>query len=91
VLTAPEEHELLRTIARLPAVIEEAAEKQEPHRVATYTREFADCFNTFYRECPVLTADDDEVQAARLALVDAARHTMGNALDVLGVEAPESM
>ncbi|AEN06517.1 Arginyl-tRNA synthetase [halophilic archaeon DL31] len=90
-LTAPAEHDLLRTIARLPAVIEHAAEKQEPHRVATYTREFADCFNTFYRECPVLTAEDDEVRAARLALVDAARHTVGNALDVLGVEAPSSM
>ena len=90
-LTAPEERELLRTVARLPAVIEEAAEKQEPHRVATYTREFADCFNAFYRECPVLTAEDDDVRAARLALVDAARHTIGNALDVLGIEAPESM
>ena len=28
---------------------------------------------------------------ARLALVAAARHAMANALDVLGVEAPESM
>jgi arginyl-tRNA synthetase len=91
VLTAPEERELLRTIARLPAVIEEAAEKQEPHRVATYTREFADRFNAFYRECPVLTAEEPEVQAARLALVDAARHAVGNALDVLGVEAPRTM
>jgi arginyl-tRNA synthetase len=90
-LTEPEERELLRIIAHLPAVIETAAEKQEPHRVATYTREFADCFNAFYRECPVLTAEDDDVRAARLALVDAARHTVGNALDVLGVEAPESM
>ncbi|MEF8801926.1 MAG: arginine--tRNA ligase, partial [Halolamina sp.] len=91
VLTAPEERELLRTIARLPAVIEEAAEKHEPHRVATYTREFADRFNAFYRECPVLTAEDPAVQAARLALVDAARHAVGNALDVLGVEAPTTM
>ena len=91
VLTEPEARELLRTIARLPEVIENAGEKQEPHRIATYTREFGDRFNAFYRECPVLTAEDEEVRAARLALVEAARHTIGNALDVLGVEAPTTM
>ena len=83
--------DLLREVARFPAVIEEAAESLEPHTVATFTREFAEAYNAFYRECPVLTADDDDLRDARLALVVAARNTMANALDVLGVEAPESM
>ncbi|MDR9430905.1 MAG: DALR anticodon-binding domain-containing protein, partial [Natronomonas sp.] len=55
------------------------------------TREIADRFNGFYRECPVITADDEATRAARLALVVAARHAVANALDILGVEAPESM
>jgi arginyl-tRNA synthetase len=38
-----------------------------------------------------VTAEDDDVRAARVALVAAAKHTMANALDVLGVEAPDSM
>ncbi|QKY16465.1 arginine--tRNA ligase [Halorubrum sp. CBA1229] len=83
--------ELLREVARFPAVIEAAADDLEPHTVATFTREFADAYNAFYRECPVVTAEDDELRAARVALVAAAKHTMANALDVLGVEAPESM
>ena len=83
--------ELLREVARFPAVIEAAADDLEPHTVATFTREFADAYNAFYRECPVVTAADDELRAARVALVAAAKHTMANALDVLGVEAPESM
>ena len=83
--------ELLREVARFPAVIEAAADDLEPHTVATFTREFADAYNAFYRECPVVTADDDDLRAARVALVAAAKHTMANALDVLGVEAPESM
>jgi len=62
----------------------------KPHTVATFTREFADAYNAFYRECPVVTADD-ELRDARVAVVAAAKHTMANALDVLGVEAPESM
>jgi arginyl-tRNA synthetase len=81
---------LLATIARFPAVIETAADDLQPHVVATYTREFAETFNVFYRECPVLTAEG-ETRAARLALVQAARHTVANALNVLGIEAPTSM
>jgi len=84
------ERDLLRVIARFPAVIEQAADEHRPHVVATYTRAIAEQFNTFYRECPVLDADED-VRHARLALVDAARHTVANALDAVGVEAPDSM
>ncbi|MFC4448541.1 arginine--tRNA ligase [Halorussus aquaticus] len=86
------ERELLAVVARFPAVIEEAAEDLEPHVVATYTREIADTFNTFYRECPVLADDvDDDLRDARLALVAASKHAVGNALQVLGVAAPRSM
>ncbi|MFP8889562.1 arginine--tRNA ligase [Natrialbaceae archaeon A-CW2] len=89
--TEAEQH-LIETIARFPAVIEEAADDLEPHQVATYTREFAEAFNGFYRECPVLADDvDQDVREARLALVAASRHTIANALGVLGVAAPESM
>ena len=90
-LDAPEERALARTVARFPAVVESAAEDREPHVVATYAREFAEDFNAFYRECPVLTAEDERTRGARLALVAAARETVGNALSLLGVEAPESM
>jgi len=83
--------DLVRVIARFPAVVEAAADALEPHVVATYTREFAEAFNAFYRECPVLSEDDPEIRAARVALVAAAKHTVANALDALGVAAPDSM
>ncbi|WP_324759792.1 arginine--tRNA ligase [Haloarcula montana] len=89
-LTEPEERDLLRVVARFPRVIEEAAEDLQPHSVATYTRDIAETFNAFYRECPVLDADP-ETRRARLALVVAARNTVANALDAVGVEAPTSM
>ena len=89
-LSEPEERDLLRALARFPAVIEEAADDLQPHSVATYTRTLAETFNAFYRECPVLDADP-ETRAARLALVVGTRHTVANALDAIGVEAPTSM
>ncbi len=86
------EADLLETIARFPAVVEEAADDLEPHRVATYTRTFAERFNAFYRECPVLAEDvDPAVRDARLALVAGSKHTVANALSILGVAAPRSM
>ncbi|RLM45049.1 arginine--tRNA ligase [Haloarcula sp. Atlit-47R] len=89
-LSDPEERDLLRELARFPAVIEAAADDLTPHTVATYTRDLAETFNAFYRECPVLDADP-ETRAARLALVDGTRTAIANALDALGVEAPTSM
>ncbi|SEH16469.1 arginyl-tRNA synthetase [Natronorubrum sediminis] len=92
VLETDAERDLLETIARFPAVVDEAADDLEPHQIATYTREFADRFNGFYRECPVLADDvDPETREARLALVAASKHTVANALTILGVEAPRSM
>jgi arginyl-tRNA synthetase len=83
---------LLRDIARFPAVVEESAEQLEPHGIATYARDLADAFNRFYRECPVLSSDvPAERTAARLGVVIAARHTLANALSLLGIDAPDSM
>jgi arginyl-tRNA synthetase len=89
-LDIPEERALLEVIARFPAVVETAAGDLTPHTIATYTREIAEAFNAFYRECPVLDAPE-ELKEGRLALVVAARHTVANALWCLGVAAPESM
>ncbi|MFA9417691.1 arginine--tRNA ligase [Natrinema sp. HArc-T2] len=91
-LATEAERDLLETIARFPAVVDEAADDLEPHGIATYTREFADRFNGFYRECPVLADDvDPDVREARLALVAASKHVVANALSILGVAAPRSM
>jgi arginyl-tRNA synthetase len=90
VLTHEAERDLLRAVARFPSVVAAAADDLRPHVVATYTRSVAEAFNAFYRECPVLDADPDR-RRARLALVGAARTTVGNALALLGVAAPDSM
>jgi len=89
-LSTDAEQDLLRTVARFPAVVDEAATALEPHQVATYTRDLAEAFNRFYRECPVLDAPP-ETRRARLGLVAATRTTVANALDILGVAAPDSM
>src|SRR5665648_989465 len=89
-LTETQEVALIKTLARFMDVIDNAAESLKAHSVATYAREVAESFNQFYRDSPVLSAEGD-VRAARLCLVECSRIILGEMLEVLGIEAPESM
>ena len=87
-----EEHEknLLRRLDRYPEVVAGAAQAAEPHTVASYLRELAGDFHTYYNAHKVLV-DDPALRDARLALSAAVRQVIANGLDLLGVSAPESM
>jgi arginyl-tRNA synthetase len=82
---------LARVVIRLPEVVEDAAAAQETQSITTYATELATAFHAFYRDARVVDPDAPERSAQRLALVDATRISLANALGLLGVSAPESM
>ncbi|HET9851160.1 MAG TPA: arginine--tRNA ligase [Candidatus Limnocylindrales bacterium] len=82
---------LARIVARLPEVIEDAAAVQETQGVTTYATELATAFHAFYRDARVVDPEAPELSAQRLALVDATRISLANALGLLGISAPDSM
>ncbi|KUK71133.1 MAG: Arginine--tRNA ligase [Methanomicrobiales archaeon 53_19] len=86
----PHEVALAKAIARFPAVLASVVSDLRPHLLATYVRDCADLFNTFYRFVPVLKAEGKS-RDARLCLVDATRNTLREALQTLGIDALESM
>jgi len=90
-LTDRLEHDITLTLARFPEVFVDAAENLRPHAIADYANALADKFNTFYTALPVIRAKPPELSDARLALVDATRIVLRNALNLLGIEAPERM
>ncbi len=90
-LSGEPEGTLARVVARLPEVIEDAAAAQETQGVTTYATELATAFHAFYRDARVVDPDAPERSAKRLALVDATRISLANALALLGISAPESM
>lgn len=90
-LTESYETDLIRKIAEFDQIIETCAKDLKPHSFAIYARELADSFNQFYRFVSVLNADDEDIRKARLTLVCAAKVTIADALDVLGIEAPDAM
>lgn len=89
-LQHPSELDLLRKIAEWPEAIEIAARLRAPHRITRYAEDLAAAFHAFYRDCRVV-GDDEALTQARLALCDASRITLRNALAICGVSAPDQM
>ncbi len=85
------ERELVLALATFPDVFIECAEYLKPNMIADYANALADKFNTFYNALPVIKADSTELSDARIALTDAIRIVLSNALNLIGVVAPEKM
>ena len=82
------EQDLIRQIAKFPQVVEDCANKQRVHNITQYSQDSAGSFNKFYKSEQVIGSD---LEDTRLILVDRAKTTIKNALDILGVAAPEKM
>lgn len=81
---------LLRQLADFPDAVQRAAKDLRPHYIAGYALDLATKFNEFYQVVPVLKANKVS-RPARLALVMATAVVLKNALNLLGIEAPERM
>ncbi|MDT3995760.1 arginine--tRNA ligase [Mammaliicoccus fleurettii] len=89
-ITHEKAYDLLKKIAEFEPTIVSAAESRSPHRITNYIQDLAAQFHKFYNAEKVLTDDLDKTKA-HLALIEAARITLRNALALIGVSAPESM
>ena len=93
-LTHDRERELLGGLAEFPRVVASAAELRQPHRIARYIEELATLYHGFYNDCRVLPLGDESpsaIHSSRASLCDATRQVISNALNLLGVSAPEKM
>ncbi|WP_165234184.1 arginine--tRNA ligase [Aquisphaera insulae] len=91
ILDNPAERALGIRILRLPEVLELAALELKPNVVADYLFDLANCFSTFFEECPVLKADTPERRDSRLAICDLTAQTLEFGLDLLGIDVVERM
>ena len=85
------ERELVLSLASFPDAFIEATEYLKPSLISGFANALADKFNTFYNALPVIKAEPQELSDARIALTDAVRIVLHNALTLIGVVAPEKM
>ncbi len=83
-----EEEKLIKELTKFTSVIVKSAEERRVHHLAEYTLGLSKAFNKFYKSQQVI---DSEHEDFRLKLVDASRITLKNALQLLGIKAPEYM
>jgi len=92
-LDHPSELALVRTMIRLPELVDQMARALQPHHLPHYAMELATAFHWFYENCRVISAnpEDGEVTLARLKLVESAQIVFRRTLELMGMTAPERM
>ena len=90
VLTNEAEIELIKALSLYPEEIKLAARDYDPSRINRYVIDLAARFHHFYNACRI-RGEEDKVLYARLKLADTTRAVIANALDIIGVSAPEKM
>ena len=89
-LTAPEERELIRHLSSLTDEIIAAAKNYDPARITRYLLELATLFHKFYNACHV-NVEDADLRQARIHLCLCAKSVIANTLEMMKIDAPESM
>lgn len=90
-LTHGSELALMKQMDSFKDLVAGAARDRAPFRLTHYAQDLASLFHSFYTNCRVLDDEDIGLSQARLALVDATRVNLAQALGLLGVSAPEIM
>ena len=90
-LHAPSELSLVKQLSLFPEVVKTASKERVPFKITNYIHETAEKIHAFYTECRVIDRDNLEVTSSRLALCQASKIVLKNALHLLGVSAPERM
>jgi arginyl-tRNA synthetase len=96
-LTDEGEREVMRALAQYPRLVRQAAEADEPHRIAFFAHELATRFHAHWnrgKDAPRLrfiNENERNLSHARLALVASVSLVLASALSILGVSAPEEM
>lgn len=90
-LVNEKETDLLKLINSFADVVADAAITRAPNKICNFIQKLASYFHSFYGACKINDKDNLELTQERLALVEATRITLKNALNLIGISAPEHM
>ena len=90
-LTHEKEKALLKVLAEYPHEILAAATLRSPYKVTNYIQKLATSINEFYTVCRVIDRNNMETSSSRIALCKACEIVLKNALEIIGVSAPNRM
>ena len=90
-LTEEKELQMLKLISEFPREVANAAKSRKPNHITDYIISLVKVFHSYYNACRVYNPENLELTNQRLGLIHATMITLKNALDLVGVTAPEKM
>ncbi|TSC92266.1 MAG: arginyl-tRNA synthetase ArgS [Candidatus Berkelbacteria bacterium Licking1014_96] len=85
------ESALIKELIKFPDLISEISQSYEVHHLPHYGISLAKKFHQFYKNCPVIKAENEEIKKSRLTLIKATQTVLKNTLKILGISAPNKM
>lgn len=90
-LVEEKEIKLLQLLNEFTSVVADVAKERAVHKLCNYIYKLAQQFHSFYGSHKVIDENNPTLTKQRLALLLAVKITIANALELIGVEAKESM
>jgi arginyl-tRNA synthetase len=85
------ERELANLHIKFAEVLNQVAERGTPHLLCSYLYDLAGTFSSFYKNCPVLNAESDQLRSSRLQLCLLTARILKQGLGLLGIGTLERM
>ena len=90
-LAAPAERSLALALSRSGEALDLVVADYRPNQLTSYLFELANCYSTFFEQCPVLKAENPALRQSRLTLCDLTARTIRLGLQLLGIRVVEKM
>lgn len=82
---------LIKALNDFPKEIKEASKERAPYKITNYIHRVAELVHSFYTECKIVDKDNLSLSKSRLALSNASKIVLKNALNLIGVTALNKM
>ncbi len=90
-LTTEKEKAILKQLASFPQIVDSSAKELAPYHITNYVHDLAELVHAWYNESKIVDKDNIELSRSRLALCEATKQVIKNALSLVGVSAPIRM
>ncbi|WP_334327907.1 arginine--tRNA ligase [Gilliamella apicola] len=90
-LGSDKERALATRLIQFDEAITTVANEGTPHVLCAYLYEIATLFSSFYENCPILTAENENLKQSRLKLALLTAKTLKVGLDMLGIKTVDKM
>ncbi|MEG0529252.1 MAG: arginine--tRNA ligase [Bacilli bacterium] len=85
------EFSLMKSLSEYDKIVQDAAKERAPYKICNYIQKLSGYVHEFYAKCRILDVNNVDLTGARLSLIKACSIVIKNALELIGVSAPEKM